>query len=77
MGSKVAIGILVPVGFLVLLGAGSVYMVRMRREARMRKGDHAAAAYAPGSPNGALGLAAPPATSATMSDSERRENESM
>jgi hypothetical protein len=75
VGSKVAIGILVPLGFFVLLGAASVYVVRMQREKRER-----GAGFGPGSPAsaGAQSAGSPAsAPSAPVSDSERRENDSM
>jgi hypothetical protein len=75
VGSKVAIGILVPLGFFVLLGAASVYVVRMQREKRERGAD-----FGPGSPASAAGQSAgspASAPSAPVSDSERRENDSM
>ncbi|GAQ90043.1 hypothetical protein KFL_005920070 [Klebsormidium nitens] len=74
VGSKVAIGLLVPVGFLLLLGAGSVYVVRMRQERLQRQGSIPPGAPAP---EGHAAASAPPALAAAMSDAERRENDSM
>lgn len=69
VGSKVAIGILVPAGFLLLLAAGSVYVIRMRKERLQRQGSIPPGAPAP---EGHAAAAAP-----AMTDAERRENDAM